>query len=97
VCVHGAGERRKTSECRDRIIRSWPIQSFGRDRNIPGDIGAEWSDTSAGIDMTLAARVRSFYGWRVVGAAFVLAVFGLGAQKKPLALGTNHSIYVQRR
>jgi hypothetical protein len=24
------------------------------------------------------ARTRGFYGWRVVGAAFVLAVFGWG-------------------
>ena len=28
--------------------------------------------------MTTATRGGSFYGWRVVGAAFVLAVFGLG-------------------
>jgi hypothetical protein len=28
--------------------------------------------------MTVARRRRVFYGWRVVGAAFVLAVFGWG-------------------
>jgi MFS family permease len=56
------------------------LQCFGGDRSIPRPVSAQYPMHKMVTDTETArqAQTAPFHGWRVAGAAFILAVFGWG-------------------